>query len=593
MCGIIGQLNSRQPVDRCLFDAMRDTLAHRGPDGYGSWLSADRRLALGHRRLALLDLSDEGRQPMSDCSGRLHITFNGEIYNYPELREQLMRKGCQFRSQTDTEVLLYAYQQWGTGMLSRLKGMFAFGLWDEKKRQLLLARDRFGIKPLYYGWSDGNFYFASELKAILRGLPQRPTLRTASLADFLSYRYIPTPHTSWENFYKLPPASFLLLCPEQAASGRPVAETYWQLRPGRDTPAEDEAAREVGRLLVKSVQEHRRSDVPVGNFLSGGYDSSALTALSVALGYSTRAFSIGFRQWDKSEHLYAADTARALGVPLDTTLVGDEQLALSEQLAYHYDEPLGDISTIPTYMVSQLASRHGKAVLSGEGADEIFGGYTWQQAVGGWPAATARIAQLSRWGQPRVVRHYAQAMAMGRFGHENLAAVLHPRLHGGIPADSDWFYRQHYLPWQPPLKNIQYLDIHTFMSELVLTKIDRASMAHSLEVRVPFLDHELVEYMFSLHPSVYYRPGQPKYLLWKNIRPLLPAAVFERPKQGFVGPDVYYMNIDWYRRQLQQGCLLADEVISGEGLAALLQQKSHWHLWKLLVLEKWWQRWMR
>jgi asparagine synthase (glutamine-hydrolysing) len=588
MCGIIGQLNLRQPVDSRLFDAMRDTLAHRGPDGYGSWLSADCRLALGHRRLAFLDLSAEGRQPMSDCSGSVHITFNGEIYNYRELRQQLTGEGWQFRSQTDTEVLLYAYRQWGTGMLSRLKGMFAFGLWDEKKRQLLLARDRFGIKPLYYGWSDGNFYFASELKAILRGLPQRPPLRQASLADFLSYRYIPSPHTIWENFYKLPPASFLLL-----SGGQVKVETYWQLRPGSDAPDEQEAAMEVGRLLVKSMHEHRRSDVPVGNFLSGGYDSSALTALSVALGYDTRAFSIGFRQWDKSEHLYAADTARALGVALDTTLVGDEQLALCGQLAYHYDEPLGDISTIPTYMVSQLASGHCKAVLSGEGADEIFGGYTWQHAVAGWPAAMARLAQPGRWGRQRVIRHYAEAMAMGRFGRENLTSILHPRLHTSLPPDSDWFYRRHYLPWQPPLKNVQNLDIQTFMSELVLTKIDRASMAHSLEVRVPFLDHELVEYMFSLHPSVYYRPGRTKFLLWKNIRPLLPAAVFERPKQGFVGPDVYYMHIDWYRQQLQQGCLLADEVIRPEGLAALLQQKSHWHLWKLLVLEKWWQQWMR
>ena len=588
MCGIIGQLNARQPVDSRLFDEMRDTLAHRGPDGYGSWLRADRRLALGHRRLAFLDLSAEGRQPMSDSSGSLHITFNGEIYNYRELRQQLMREGWQFRSQTDTEVLLYAYRQWGTRMLSRLKGMFAFGLWDEKQQLLLLARDRFGIKPLYYGWSEGNFYFASELKAILRGLPQRPPLRTASLADFLSYRYIPSPHTIWENFYKLPPASFLLL-----SGGQVKVETYWRLRPGSDKPPEEEAALEVGRLLVKSVQEHRRSDVPVGNFLSGGYDSSALTALSVALGYKTRAFSIGFAHWDKSEHLYAADTAQHLGVSLETTLVGDEQLALSWQLAYHYDEPLGDISTIPTYMVSQLASRHCKAVLSGEGADEIFGGYTWQHAVASWPLAAARLAQLGRPGRQRIVQHYARAMAMGRFGHENLASVLHPRLHASMPPDSDWFYRRHCLSWQPPLKNIQYLDMHTFMPELVLTKIDRASMAHSLEVRVPFLDHELVEYLFSLHPSVYYKPERTKFLLWKNIRPLLPAAVFERPKQGFVGPDVYYMHIDWYRQQLVRGRLVADEIISPEGLAALLQQKSHWHLWKLLVLEKWWQQWMR
>ncbi len=596
MCGIVGQANTRAPIHLATFEGMRDTLAHRGPDDAGSWLSEDGRVALGHRRLSFLDLTPAGHQPMCNERGNLWLVLNGEIYNYLELRAELEARGHRFKSQTDTEVLLHGYEEWGVRLLEKIKGMFAFGIWDEEKHELFLARDRFGIKPLYYGWIDGNFYFASELKAIIKGLPGRPALRLGAISEYLTYRYVPSPHTIWEGLYKLPPAHYLLLSPKEAWN-YPKPQAYWSLEPANRKIRPEEAIERVGHILRRSVQEHLRSEVPIGNFLSGGYDSSALAAFSTMLGKQPETFSIGFEGWAQSEHRYAETVAKHLGVPIHTTIVGAEQLEVLDTLAYHYDEPIADISIIPTYMVSQLASRYNKAVLSGEGADEIFGGYTWQKEIARfrpWQAwAASALQRLSGSPKNHFVERYAEAMAMGRFHSGNLPGILHPRLHGSIPPFSEWFYASHYRPGEWPLKAFQYLDIKTFMAELVLTKIDRASMAHSLEVRVPFLGHELVEYLFQLHPSVYFRQGETKFLLRENIRRHLPEAILGRPKQGFVGPDSYYMGLAWYHQHLHKGCLIQDEILSGKGLEELFRQKSHWQLWKLIVLEKWWKRWMR
>ncbi|MCB0572333.1 MAG: asparagine synthase (glutamine-hydrolyzing) [Phaeodactylibacter sp.] len=597
MCGILGQACSQGAINLHTFEQMRDTLAHRGPDDAGLWCSEDKRIALGHRRLSFLDLSDAGHQPMANEDGAIWIVLNGEVYNYLELREMLVAQGHRFRSRSDTEVLIHGYEEWGlTGLLGRINGMYAFALWDGKKGELLLARDHFGIKPLYYGWVGGQFYFASELKAILKGLASRPALRLASVSDYLAYRYVPGPYTIWEGLYKLPAANYLRLS-QREGFGAAQPACYWQLEPASHKTSPGEAAVRVGELLKNSVSEHLRSDVPVGHFLSGGYDSSALAVYSTALGQRPNAFSIGFEGWARSEHQYAETVANHLGIPLYTTIVGAEQLELMDTLAYHYDEPIADISIIPTYMVSQLARRHNKAVLSGEGADEIFGGYTWQREIahfGRWRARAAQALQKLSGGPANYfVERYAEAMAMGRFRSDNLPSMLHPRMQAGIPAFSEWFYASHYRPGEWPLKAFQYLDVKAFMGELVLTKIDRASMAHGLEVRVPFLDRTLVEYLFQLHPSVYFRFGQTKSLLWENIRHSLPAAILNRPKQGFVGPDSYYMNLEWYREHLHNGYLIQDEVISREGLDSLFREKSHWRLWKLIVLEKWWNRWMR
>lgn len=593
MCGIMGQISLSTSITTEVFNAKRDTLQHRGPDDAHAWFSEDQRVALGHRRLSLIDLSASGRQPMCNEDGSIWLTFNGEIYNYVELRILLQKKGHIFKSTTDSEVLLHGYEEWGTNLLSYLKGMFAFGIWDSGQKKLLLARDRFGIKPLYYGWLGDQFYFASELKAILAGLPEKPPLNRAAICDFLTYRYIPSPRTIWEGLHKLPPANYLLMDLKKEPKNN-MTLSYWVLTSKRNKVADNEAIECVNDLLKKSVEEHLRSDISIGAFLSGGYDSSALVYYMQQQRYPVKTFSIGFKDWEQSEHLYAQTVADHLGVANYSTIVGDEQLDLVDKLAYHYDEPIADISIIPTYMVSQLASQHTKAVFSGEGADEIFAGYTWQKDIAKYNKRAAHWAFLKRIitrSNNEFVERYAEAMAMGCFTSRNLHFYLHPDFQASIPYNSEWFYAKYYQPFQHPLKSFQYLDIKTFMGELVLTKIDRASMAHSLEVRVPFLDHELVEYLYNLHESVYYKPETTKYLLYQQIKTALPTRILQRKKQGFVGPDQYYMNIQWYKNQLVGGKAIQERIISTAGLKHLIEQKDHWRLWKLTILEKWLQAW--
>ncbi len=593
MCGIVGQISWEKAIEPAIFNEKRDTLRHRGPDDAHSWFSVDKRIALGHRRLSLVDLSASGRQPMCNEDGTLWLTFNGEIYNYVELRKLLEGKGHIFQSATDSEVLLHGYEEWGIELLPLLKGMFAFGIWDDKQKQLFLARDRFGIKPLYYGWLGDQFYFASELKAILHGLPQKPLLNKSAVCDYLTYRYVPSPKTIWEGLHKLPPAHYLLL--DFYENNKPQTPVkYWELISNRRKVSDKEAVEQVNHLLKQSVKEHLRSDIQIGSFLSGGYDSSALVYYMQQQQESVKTFSIGFKDWEQSEHLYARIVANHLEVENDACIVGDEQLELVDKLSYYYDEPIADISIIPTYMVSELAHRHTKAVLSGEGADEIFGGYTWQKEIAGWSRGAARWAFAKNFitkGNNEFVERYAEAMAMGRFENSNLFCYIHPDFQEFTPKNSEWFYNQYYQPLQKPLKSFQYLDVKTFMGELVLTKIDRASMAHSLEVRVPFLDHELVEYLYDLHESVYYKPDTTKYLLYENIKAALPPAILQRKKQGFVGPDRYYMNIEWYKQHLTNGKIIQENIIAMKGLQQLIEQKDHWRLWKLLILEKWLQRW--
>lgn len=592
MCGIIGQVSLKAPIQQQQFNAMRDTLQHRGPDGFGSWFSEHRLAALGHRRLSFLDLSDNGRQPMSNETGTIWLTFNGEIYNYLPLRAELETAGHHFSSKTDSEVLLHAYEEWGVGMLGRLKGMFAFGIWDDQRKRLFLARDRFGIKPLYYGFLDHQFYFASELKAILKGLPKRPAPSIEAVADFLVYRYVPSPKTIWQGLKKLPPAHFLDI---SFSSGPPdlSPQCYWRLPETRIRATPQEAAHQVNELLSESVAQHLQSDVPVGSFLSGGYDSSALVAYALKQGKALDTFSIGFEGWEKSEDQYARQVADHLNLPLHTRLAGREQLGLLEQLAYFYDEPLGDISTIPTFMVSQMASQHRKAVLSGEGADELFAGYTWQKPIAGLgPLSRLKYILPEQITGNSITSYYASAMAMGRFDMKVLKETIHPRLHDQLPAYPDWFYKQHTRHYPQLLKTVQKLDIKTFMGELVLTKIDRASMAHGLEVRVPFLDHELVSFLYQLPTGLIFDPKQPKKILYENLKGKLPASILNRRKQGFVGPDHYYMSYPFYADTLRNGQLIKEGIINKVACENFLKKKDHWRLWKLVVLEKWWQAWM-
>ncbi len=591
MCGIIGQINSRQPVDKILFEQMRDTLVHRGPDGYGLYLSEDKKAALGHRRLSLIDLSDNASQPIHNENKTIWITVNGEIYNYRQLKKELTEKGHNFYTNTDSEVIVHAYEEWNTELFNKLKGMFSIGIWDEKSKKLILARDRFGIKPLYYFADKDKFIFASEIKGIIKNCKVPRNINYSSFCNYFTYRYIPSPETIWENIYKLPPAHFLTFENDTISTTK-----YWELKVRENRPNEKEAIDIVNNYLSNSVKDHLQADVDVGTFLSGGYDSSALVYYQNLLNYRGKTFSLGFENWNMSEHKFAKIVSDKFNTMHEEEIISVDNYENIDQLLYYYDEPIADISILPTYMVSQLASKGVKAVVSGEGADEIFAGYTWQTNDLSNYDFKSKLYYLyknylSRKSNKYSVKDYSEAMSMGLYDTSSLHRLLNKDLSSNIPDDPFWFYSKFYKPELSEVKRFQYLDINTFMQELILTKIDRASMANSLEVRVPFLDHNLVEYMFSLNEDVYLKKNIKKFLLYENIKNHLPQIILNRKKQGFVGPDRFYNNKTWYKELIMNGKLLKEKIIDKTEVDNLLARNDYWRLWKIAIMELWYSKW--
>lgn len=589
MCGILGHIKLEGEIDEQLFAEMLQTLAHRGPDGEGVFISENRQIALGHKRLSFIDLSDSGKQPFISTNEQIIVSFNGEIYNYLELKDELSKE-YNFITNSDTEVIIAAYIAWGISFIDRLKGMFAIALIDRSIKQLFLIRDRFGIKPLYYGFTSNQLVFASELKAILKAKVFEKEINKSALADYFVYRYIPSPKTIWNSLYKVAPANYLKI---DLVTFKTEVNEYWKLSGDDKKPSIGQLTETTKQLLLTSVKLHVRADVPIGSFLSGGYDSSALVLWMTELGLKPYTFSIGFDQWNKSEDQFAKIVADHLAVPNDSTIANTDSLMLVDKMAEVYDEPIADISIVPTYLVSELARRKVKAVVSGEGADELFGGYTWQHDYFNQNYNVGFIQQLKNLLRPSdPVQFYAQSMAMGWFDDKELRNLLHPDYHAAIPKDVHWFYRANYKPDLSPMKAIQHMDIKCFMGELVLTKIDRASMANSLEVRVPFLDHHLFETIFSTDEEIYLSKNQTKKILFNSIKEGLPKEILDRKKQGFVGPDSYYMDIEYYKRELLNSNLVKYNVINKSYLDTLLKESYNWKLWKILIMEKWFSYWM-
>ncbi len=589
MCGIVGWVNKKNIVNSELFTLMVESLHHRGPDANGMHFSSNNKAALGHTRLSFIDLTKDGDQPISNNQKNIWISFNGEIYNYVDLKNEL-NDLYSFKTNTDTEVIIAAYEIWGISFLDRLKGMFAIVILDERINQLFLIRDRFGIKPLYYYNDSEHLIFASELKSILlSGIPIKE-IDFSSFADFFVYRYIPSPKTIWKNIQKIKPAHYIVY---DTSSLQSKEIEYWSLISKTTIQEDAEMIQKVGDLIKLSVKSHSKADVPIGAFLSGGYDSSALVTFMKYWGLSPKTFSIGFDHWGESEHTYAQIVAQHHQLSNDYYIANQNSISLIDKMPLIYDEPIADISIIPTFLVSQLAAKKVKAVLSGEGADELFAGYTWQQEF-------KRNAMKPKWLNKfislfmpsRTVDFYANSMGMGKFDYEELKKMICPHLHEYIPKDPDWFYRKHFIKSLSPLKSIQYLDIKCFMAELVLTKIDRASMANSLEVRVPFLDHDLFENIFSVEEDLMFKTNQTKYLLYENIKKELPLSILNRKKQGFVGPDEYYMQIDFYRKKFSNSKLVEYNIIQQSYIDELLNRKYDWKLWKILVMENWFDYWM-
>ena len=589
MCGIIGQINKSKKINQKTFQKMVDSLKHRGPDGEGVYVSADGTRAIGHRRLSFLDLSDSGKQPMSNSMQTVWVSFNGEIYNYIELKEELS-SDYEFVTGTDTEVILAAYQAWGIEFVNRLQGMFAIALLDESKNQLHLIRDRFGIKPLYYGIQNESLVFASELKAILVSNCFDKQLNKSAVSDYFVYRYIPSPKTIWQGINKLTPAHYVTI---DLLNFEAKILEYWKLPKSEEKVELNSLVQEVETLLKNSVHQHARADVPIGSFLSGGYDSSALALWMKDQGNPPKTFSIGFDNWEKSEHHFAKVVADHLGLENEKVVATSESLDLVNKMAVVYDEPIADISIVPTYMVSALAKKEVKAVFSGEGADEIFGGYTWQHDFFNKTYNRSLMQKVKNIFKPKdSVDFYAHSMAMGWFDSQELRQLLHPNLHESIPKDVHWFYRANFRKDLSPFKAIQHMDMKCFMGELVLTKVDRASMANSLEVRVPFLDHQLFEKIFSIQETNYIDQAQTKKVLFETLKDKLPKEILERKKQGFVGPDSYYMDINYYRKNLENSNLVKYDIVRIEYIDSLLKEDYNWKLWKILIFEKWFSHWV-
>lgn len=588
MCGIIGQVSDKA-ISHERFCLRRDTLQHRGPDGSGARFLQHDTIALGHTRLAFFDLSEKGAQPMPDSVGQVWVTFNGEIYNFKELRAELSTLGCTFETQADTEVILQGYKAWGIKVVDRLKGMFAFGLLDLARQKMFLVRDRFGIKPMYYSTVANELIFASELKAIVKHAEHKYEIDFSAFADYFTYRYIPSPKTIWKNIAKLPPAHYLEY--DIAKASHSVHE-YWKVGFTERKIGKEELAYEFGKRLEQSVLLHSQADVPIGSFLSGGYDSSAIAYFLAKNKYLPETFSIGFEEWENSEDKFAGLVADKLGLKHHPLIVTEKDLNIVDIMPEVYDEPIADISILPTYLVSRNARKYVKAVMGGEGADELLGGYTWQKEWFGKSRTwTEKLFNARDKNNENVIPYYANAMAMGFFDSAEQKRLLNPVHHNSIGDDSSWFYKKHFNKELSSFQAIQQMDMKCFMGELVLTKIDRASMANSLEVRVPFLDHELFELVLSYKEQCYMDKNVTKYLLHENIKKDLPDVILNRKKQGFVGPDAFYMNMQWYEANLRDAKLIKEGIVNEAYYLHLLAQKDHWKLWKLLIMEKWFCRW--
>ena len=557
MCGICG-FNWN---DEALIRAMADTIRHRGPDQKGSFCCDE--MSLGFRRLSIIDLSDRGRQPMFNEDGTLCLVFNGEIYNFKELRRELESKGHVFSSDADSEVILHGYEQWGIDSINHLRGMFAYGLYDLNKKRLLLVRDRIGIKPLYYTYTNGRLLFASEIKAILEDPQVERRVNFQAMYDYLGFEFVPAPQTMFAGIHKLPAGHFLLFENEQIEE-----KQYWDLQfhPGENTLSFDEAVEKMREHLDHAVTSHLVSDVPLGVFLSGGLDSSCIVALMRKhLTGSFKTFTIGYEDKSFSELDYARIVADYCETDHQVLMLDTLKPEYVEETLWHLDEPMTDLSTVPLYLLCKQAREHVTVCLSGEGADESFAGYdrfkasrlaTWfnlmpgplrRQVVGrcmdllpDQPQKKGAINMLKRFVEGANLDPAGQHLRWQYF----LNSVLEENLLGSSFRDTvirDPFrqireYSARCDAGKDRVNREIYLDMRFMMTDSVLMKVDRMSMASSLEIRVPLLDHVLVEFMASLPGDWKLKGMTTKYIFRAALEGLLPDNIVHRGKQGYSLP---------------------------------------------------------
>jgi asparagine synthase (glutamine-hydrolysing) len=644
MCGFAGFLNFSASTPetglRTTAVAMARTLQHRGPDAEGYWVDPETGIALAHRRLSIIDLSPAGAQPMTSASGRSIIAYNGEVYNFDEIRNDLIAEGRgPFRGASDTEVILEACEAWGVERaVQRFIGMFAFAIWDRAAHTLTLVRDRLGIKPLYWGLFGDHLLFGSELKALCAHDCWSAQIDQDAVAAFMRHNYIPAPHTVYRGVSKLPPGSLLQIGPDR----QPQITAYWTLddivQQGKNDPLpdDDEAATDaLEALLSDAVGQRMVADVPLGAFLSGGIDSSTVVALMQAQSSRpVKTFSIGFSEAGFDEAQYAKQVAKHLGTDHTELYVEpDQAIAMIERLPEMFDEPFADSSQIPTFLVSELTRSHVTVSLSGDGGDELFAGYNryFQNtgAVGRMMAAprplrTGLAAALNsaspgtwdnifnlvpkRWRPPqagdklykladvlrgdqgafyrRLVSHWDDPSEIVAGGNEPRGPLWDPFIAERLPDD---------------IERMQYLDTLTYLPDDILTKVDRSSMAVSLEARVPLLDHRVVAFAWRLSQKQKIRAGKGKWLLRQVLQRHVPRELVERPKMGFGIP------LDqWLRGPLREWAedLLSEHSLKQVGFLAPAPIRAKWqehlgggrnwqyHLWDVLMFQAWARRWL-
>ncbi len=649
MCGIAGFIDfprSLQNSQGVLRD-MANTLAHRGPDASGIWFHEPTYVGLAHTRLKIIDCTDAAAQPMHSQSGRFTLVFNGEIYNFQELRDELGSLGVAFRSHSDTEVLLAAVETWGVqGAARRAVGMFAFAVHDVLERMLYLVRDRIGIKPLYFGWiGQGDarlFAFASELKAIVCVPNFERAVDRAALADYFQFLYVPAPRTIWKGISKLAPAHIMSI---NVDTGETQTAMYWNARAiaergvaepfiGTDAQAEDALLTRVR----SAVEAHMVADVPVGAFLSGGIDSTLVTAVMQSISpRPIRTFTVGFQDTQSDESMHAAIIAKHLKTEHTNIHVSAHELRDAiPLLAQMFDEPFADSSQLPTYLISRAARQHVTVALSGDGGDELFAGYNRHRMMDHvWPALRKIPAPL-RATAASMIRMFStkQLDVVGKFAKPILPNALRTSQFGdhlhklaSLANCKEWTdaYVALVSAWNDPtqlvidlrdenmrvpaikqanmpdaLRAMQWLDQTTYLVDDILTKVDRASMAASLEARVPLLDHRLVEFAWTLPADMKVRNGQGKWILRQVLNTFVPAPLMDRPKMGFSIPLESWLRgplQDWAgdlldeRRVRDQGFLNAD-VVTNEWNQLCAGGGGHQHkAWALLMWMAWVEHW--
>src|SRR5271166_2050278 len=615
MCGICGIFDLGGGTVRPeTVQRMADTLWHRGPDDAGYHFEPG--IGLGHRRLSIIDLNT-GQQPLTNEDESVWVIFNGEIYNYLDLRSELESKGHRFRTKSDTEVIVHLYEEVGANCFARLRGMFAIALWDRPRRQILLARDRIGKKPLFYYYDKSRLIFGSELKAVTAGNSAIDKLDLTALADYFTFLYIPAPKSIYQEVQKVPPAHYIVFSEQGARK-----QAYWDLHFGQvEQKREEDWCEVIRQSLLEAVRIRLMSEVPLGSFLSGGVDSSAVVACMAQLqDRPVATCAVGFDEERYSEIRYARTVAQHVGAHYRETIIHPSASDVVERLAWHYDEPFADSSAIPTYYVSKAAREQVTVALSGDGGDESFAGYKryihdvddnrlrsrflllfrhnvlgplgeWYPALEGAPRVFRGKSFLQRLGQDPLEGYLARITVPELIRESLLSDDLKNQLHGYDPLEQ---FREHYhrADTEDLLSRIQYLDIKTYLTDDICVKVDRASMAVSLEVRAPLLDHRLMELAARIPSNLKLRNGSGKYILKKAIQAMFPQGFLDRPKQGFGVPVA-----EWFRGDLREW---AQEILfEPDGLLNLTHLRRLWDrhqqqlqdhsaiLWGVFMFRQW------